>query len=75
MPEIPLPCSHKCHKVADTADRALLIEGTLFASNTIKKHGWHLVHYGHLSKGTGGMEHLKKTNSNRTSFAYAGGSA
>ena len=52
-----------------------LVTSQVSLINSLKKHGWHLVHYGHLAKVKGGMEHLKKTNSNRritASFKYAG---
>jgi len=53
-----------------------LVTSQVSLINSLKKHGWYLVHYGHLSKVKGGLEHLKKTNSNRritASFKYAGG--
>jgi ABC-type lipoprotein export system ATPase subunit len=42
---------------------------------SLDKHGWRMVYYGHQSMVTGGMDHLKKTNSHRritASFEYAG---
>jgi ABC-type lipoprotein export system ATPase subunit len=43
--------------------------------NSLTKHGWRLVYYGHQTKQAGGLECLKKANSTRritASFAYTG---
>ena len=53
-----------------------LVTSLVSLINSLEKHGWRLKSFGHQAQVTGGMDHLKKTNSHRritASFAYAGG--
>ena len=53
-----------------------LVTSQVSLINSLTKHGWRLVYYGHQTKQAGGLECLKKANSNRritASFDIPGG--
>jgi ABC-type lipoprotein export system ATPase subunit len=54
-----------------------LVTSQVSLINSLTKHGWRMVYYGHQTRQVGGLECLKKANSIRritASFKYAGGS-